>query len=830
MNTPFKVISCFFCGAKNPKSQELCDFCGKPLDISSFFVKKTIQTYILDTYKARGYYGLTFRCLQRTKPFAIKIISKAAYVKQNKDFNYEVDIYSKIPEHSSIAGFIFFGEDSIVINGEVVEFYYIISSWVNGVNLKDWFLGDDLSPISIYYFARDILTGLIAFDEAGLIHNDLHENNILVSELSESQRLDYKRDIGVKFTIVDIGSASEKPDERKKALTDLNDLGRHISDLTLRLKIKLSSFSKSDQYFVHLLADLCARLCDEDVQRGFANPKEVLDELEKKYLFSRSDQPENEQQTLDSPFGLINALQIRSPYLVTNLYSNKLPYFKQIMSIDNHILLITGPRGCGKTLALKLMSYDTILYNLSTDQRGFETVKYLGIFISARSELGSFSLATRRPDWINNERMVCFYFNVSFTIHLIKLLYKLIDIHVESLDNINAFLKKIKADFDLFTSDLLMIESDLHGLIKKLMDGHQLPITETNSTAYYIESTVSALTSQLSSLRNKRIVLLLDDLSMPKVPKEFIQHLLPFLFNPQSSYLVRITAHSSGIPLYDAVNDRITENRDYIEVNLGREYLKISDKYAICRDAFDDIMKKRYKLAKRDGYIGLEKMLGTPTDFKNIGKAIKNFSKDKKLSRMRYHGSYAFIALCSGDISYSVDLLRLMSEATGYAKTFSIKIQHETIRGYSRNQLYALKDYNTIAVKSLFEVGQAFGEYSRKLLEVKNSSYLRIEVELKGPIDQTIASAFQELFSSGLFIDGGFSNTGPGTMTKKLILRKIYTPAFPTATNNENTVNMDKKQFISFIHSPRAYLDNYYKSELNKKSSSVQTSTQFRLA
>ena len=500
------------------------------------------------------------------------------------------------------------------------------------------------------------------------------------------------------------------------------------------------------------------------------------------------------------------------------------------MSRDNHILLITGPRGCGKTLALKLMSYDTILFNMSSVEEDFNKVEYLGLFISARSDLSSFSLATRRPNWINDERMVCFYFNVSFTIHLVKLLYKLRDMEIETTEAINAFLKKIKTDFGLFTSDLLMIESDLHELIKKLMDGHELPITETNSTAYYIDSTVSLLTAQLRSLRNKKIVLLLDDLSMPKVPKEFIQHLLPFLFNPQSSYLVRITAHSSGIPLYDAVNDRITENRDYIEVNLGREYLKISDKYVTCKDAFDDIMSKRYKLANRDNYPGLENMLGTPEDFRNIGTAIKTFSKAKKLAKLRYHGSYAFIALCSGDISYSVDLLRLMSEATSYAKKFSIKIQHETIRGYSRYQLYALKDYRTESVNSLFEVGQTFGEYSRKLLEVKNSGYLRIEVELKDRIDQDVATAFQELFSSGLFIDGGFSNTGPGTMTKKLILRKIYTPAFPTTTNNENTINMNKDQFLSFISNPRAYLDEYYKNEIKKISPSTTEQYQLRLS
>ena len=303
MSTPFKDISCFFCGEKNRNDHVHCTHCGKPLDISSFFKGRTIQSYALNEYKARGYYGLTFKCLQRTKPFAIKIISKAAYIKQNKNFDTEVDIYSRIPDHSSIAGFILPGEDEIEITGEKVKFFYIISNWIEGINLKDWFQGDDLSPTSIYYFARDILTGLIAFDEVGLIHNDLHENNILVSKLSESQRLDFNRDVGVKFTIVDIGSASDKPDERVKALTDLNNLGRHISDLTLRLHVKLFSFSKSDQYFVHLLEDLCARLCDEDAQRGFANPREVLEELERKHLFSRSDQPENEQQTLDSPFG-----------------------------------------------------------------------------------------------------------------------------------------------------------------------------------------------------------------------------------------------------------------------------------------------------------------------------------------------------------------------------------------------------------------------------------------------------------------------------------------------------------------------------------------------
>lgn len=132
--------------------------------------------------------------------------------------------------------------------------------------------------------------------------------------------------------------------------------------------------------------------------------------------------------------------------------------------------------------------------------------------------------------------------------------------------------------------------------------------------------------------------------------------------------------------------------------------------------------------------------------------------------------------------------------------------QNEIIRNYARNELRLLRDTKTDAVSSLYDVGLAFGVWSREQLIRKGKEHLRLDIEIY-ELSEPLSAAIRELLGYGLFIDGGYTNTSSGKIARLLLFRRIYTPAFPTTFNDRNTFNMRHRPFIKFITNPKEYVD-----------------------
>ncbi len=89
--------------------------------------------------------------------------------------------------------------------------------------------------------------------------------------------------------------------------------------------------------------------------------------------------------------------------------------------------------------------------------------------------------------------------------------------------------------------------------------------------------------------------------------------------------------------------------------------------------------------------------------------------------------------------------------------------------------------------------------------EKRPAEYLRIEVE----IDRLTASAkdaIGELLRNGVFVDGGFSSSSRGTLARRLVFKKLFTPVFPTTYNNRDTLSMSASNFEAFVADPKGFV------------------------
>ncbi len=268
----------------------------------------------------------------------------------------------------------------------------------------------------------------------------------------------------------------------------------------------------------------------------------------------------------------------------------------------------------------------------------------------------------------------------------------------------------------------------------------------------------------------------------------------------------------------DPAGEMYNPNRDFRLINLGYEYWELSSNYETCRTCFDDILSKRYELAGKPTFPGIEIMLGRADELEDIGLNIRKLKESKKLRTLRYHGAKVFIKLCSGDLSYLLDILGKMDlRAANEKYPIHISIQNEVIKNYARIELRSLQDIRPSHVKSLYEIAYWFGIVSKTKLVVLGKDYLKIEVEVE-KLTPELRDTMRELLCYGIFIDGGFSNNSDGKLARKLFFRRIFTPAFPTTMIGRNTLSMRAKTFRNFVYAPADYArERMSADEINPK-------------
>ena len=808
MEKNFKDISCLFCGEKNTASEKQCIKCNNNLNAQKYITGKKINSFTIEEYIGRGFYGLTFKAKEfyGKKYFAIKLISKAAYDKSNKNFKEEAELYGLLPDITTIANYVTSGETELEVLNKKVSFYYIISEWISGKTLNHHIENNDLEFEDIITAATDLLYGLQILEKHKLWHNDLHGENILVEQVDNITK-EYSNRLSNKiFKIIDIGSMVYRNPSNVKKYNDICMIGKHLSEM-IKVVINKNNISRSDdKLFLLYLEEICTQMIDENPSRRILSAKEALSNIEEAFKSSRAHK-EKGINKLDNPFGYINSNDIPSAWLLKNMFSQKLTYFQDILSKSKKCLLITGPRGCGKTMILKNMRFLTIYDSLETiNIEKVKQIEYIGLFISARKEFGNHLVYFRDLSWVRNDKHVMLYFNLLITIELLSAVFRLIKdniidkVHFKNLTTFICDNLKIK-----FTS-ILTLQSKVRKIAKIVISDQNIEhyLTNENSTPNYLNGLFKEFNKSTSSFFLKEIILLVDDLSLPRIP-DFIQKSLnPALFNTGSFYKTRITAHSDGSILVDYGNDVYKSNRDFEEINLGYEYWQLSNNYKLCLDSFDDILSKRFELSQKNKYSKLESFLGK-NHYDNFALLIKDKYDNKKLRGLKYHGSDIFIKLCTGDISYLIDLLGKMSRLNNAKTPIPIKTQNSVIKNYARHELRLLQDIPSESNINLYEIALSFGIWSKTKACIKGEDYLRFEISFNKN-DEEIKKFLRELQCYGIFIDGGYSSSSEGIVSKKLIFRRIYTPAFPTTFNDHNTFPIRIDKFKKFISDPRNFV------------------------
>jgi len=398
---------CFACGGdKSDDVAAKCSKCGELFDVLPALLQAKFGSYRPISQLGRGYYGMVLLAENAIgKQFALKVCPAALYDQQRKSFTAEIRNYIAVGHHPNIAELVDAGEGSVTIGGKNIPVNYLVTMYVQGaITLEDFVAEGRFTLDDVIGISRQLCSAISRVQDKGLAHNDLHGRNVLLAPRS-SDVLDHHPAAGTfEVKVVDFGSTVFTRPGAAKETNDLQMIGRHLDSMLKMLRQANSYRSKSEQWLLEQLPVAVAQATELDPGRRPENASKLADcieELWKKSVARGAWQPVK----LTSAFGYTNANSFPDDSYVAALFSDHFPWLEHIGHAELPILL-TGPRGCGKTMILRSLRLRSVISKIkdedTAEQRRarFDKAVTVGFFVSAKLTFGLYRGTGDNPAWL----------------------------------------------------------------------------------------------------------------------------------------------------------------------------------------------------------------------------------------------------------------------------------------------------------------------------------------------------------------------------------------------------------------------------------------------
>jgi serine/threonine protein kinase len=233
-----------------------------------------------------------------------------------------------------------------------VKYIAFISDFIRGENLENFLKSNrtDLTVPFVELFLSSMLIFFHDMEHHNVIHGDLHLKNIMVEDRSNQLG-----QIPSRFRVTDFGVVSATGDATLK--DDWDQLACILRDILMNIQYDSIQNSR-DRYAYNIINDdfLARHLVERDITRDpiARHPEDLYNKLNDLDRIFNSEFRDS-QYELITPFDFLSCEQIGERHtLLKALYSDLFLGISQIESKNN--LVITGPRGCGKSTVFKSLS------------------------------------------------------------------------------------------------------------------------------------------------------------------------------------------------------------------------------------------------------------------------------------------------------------------------------------------------------------------------------------------------------------------------------------------------------------------------------------------
>ncbi len=772
---------CFNCPEKgHDNTRELnhiCPNCGQEYGFPLKHFPATIGELRVIKPLSRGFYGATYLVKNELldDEYVIKIIPKSIYKLHGKDFKQECKDHAELARGSQhIVRITSLGDEIVKFkSGQEVDCHYQVLDYVPGQVLRK-VLGSEqeISSVRITQIAIDLFRVLDVLRNKQKNHNDLHAENLIVQELPHEERRADEVDNHIRVVAIDIGSltstnkAGDSPDRQG----DVHWVADYLIKLSEKLLKNPDTTSDQDFRLASLLEDRAKLLFPAAEYLRSPNFNEVISDIKNCY----------HQQTFpwEEPLRLLNFndtynAQTLDPWFVPSLLVD--PDDQWLNKICGPgSLVITGMRGCGKTMMLRALQFHSraaaakLTYN-NEKRKQLEKLKnegYVGIYVSCNKLLGEAGKSPNEPLFKPFSKLF-----IRYGIEAIKALR-----HLKFLSN-----NEVKSDFykdfisiykehilvdDLFdeVQSELQLEQRLLKMIYSLNRGEDIYKLHVNpGNAFPALAQIIRDCSPIWS--NSYILFLLDDVSTRYIGQNNIKELLSSLIFQNEVCAFKITSEIQSVKfgIYSPGKiEKAKKGRDFETFDLGGAVNnKIRNKGG--KKFVLDILDRRASGNIKHPPKQPIELIGDTT-LKSIAETIVSLGKNKTKRKQIYHGISALNGVCVGDIGDIINLYDLIIRHFDYNKQITpipSELQNECFQELCSIRLH---EVNTRGSDKK-DFALSFAEASHELLmkssingDSKLRQYYSIYVRITTGDQEAQYDKVRELLDAGIFVYSGGAN------------------------------------------------------------------------
>lgn len=794
-----------FCCFRCPKPDfgikaidELCPDCGRPYNFELENPPKSIGDFRIVRALGRGFYGATF-VAERMGPiprkYVLKVIPKENYMEFGKDFSEECQTHARTADGADFIVDIDNAFDDRAVFGDCeLEVHVAVLEYLDGKPLQNFLDGKSkLSAGLVAQISCDLVKIVHELRARSQNHNDFHAGNILIEELTRERYRDAALEPSVRAVAIDLGSTSGDRRSGDGYKSDLHWVAEHIDILSSKLLENVDGeVDDLDARVALSLKDVAASISAPVETQRTPPAEEIVRTIERAYY--RSGEPWRPWRSplVFKNFGESYNAQTLAPWHIPHLLVDSEGEWQRRASSKGP-LIVTGMRGCGKTMLLRSLQFHARAMQKrdETEEQVIARLKrdgFVGLFVSAQILVDS-NLSEKAP---NNKLFARLL--LAYALEASRALAHLKDINAELVSPqspklISDALSDLLTDFQIAVPGN-SIERFEHALVRKLLEVSK----PRNSCALDIHPSkafpaLAKAIAQCSGIwTESRILFLLDDVSTRYLEPSKIEEIFSALIfqntDQGSDCAFKLTSETQTIFLSLKSLGGVeyaAHWRDFETFDLGAEvYRRLKGKGG--KAFIGDILSQRSQYFPSHPKAHPSAILGDKK-LNDLAHEIAANSATSGRRKSVYAGISTLKAVCVGDIGSVISIYESLLHQGKTTYPVPADIQSQVFQDHCSRHLYVLdrrgsqlknsaKSFAAASHRALINShrrGEARG------LRQYTSIYVNVSSEEAGNQNEQL----RELVDAGVFV---FHGGTPRSKTEhsdpvqqfKLVFRKIY--------------------------------------------------------